>query len=205
MLSAGVPGQAGAVVIGGSAGAIQALLHLLPGLRATATIAIVTVVHLPARRPSLLAELFSRRCSLPVREPRDKEPVTPGIWFAPPDYHLLIERDRTFSLSLDEPDLHSRPSIDALFESAAQCYGKSLVGIVLTGASRDGASGVHDISELGGRCFALVPDGSDDLSTMSRAAIEQGARSASLADLADVLRDASDIHHTEGSAVEEHP
>jgi two-component system chemotaxis response regulator CheB len=205
MLSAGASGPAEAVVIGGSAGAIQALLHLLPGLRATATITIVTVVHLPARRPSLLTELFSERCSLPVREPRDKEPVTTGIWFAPSDYHLLIEKDRTFSLSLDEPDLHSRPSIDALFESAAQCYGKSLVGIVLSGASQDGARGVHDICELGGRCYALVPDGSEDLSTMSSAAIEQGARAASLADLADVLRDASNIHPTEGLAVEKHP
>jgi two-component system, chemotaxis family, protein-glutamate methylesterase/glutaminase len=204
MLSASAFADVAAVVIGGSAGAIQSLLHVLPGIRATAAISIVTVVHLPPRRPSLLTELFSQRCSLPVREPCDKEPVTRGIWFAPPDYHLLIERDRTFSLSLDEPDLHSRPSIDALFESAAHCYGGALIGIVLTGASRDGARGVRAIREQGGRCFALTADGSTDLSIMPRAAIEQGAATASLDELADMFRAFSDIHAPEGLAFEKH-
>jgi len=204
MLSPTTPGPIAAVVIGGSAGALQALLHLLPAVRATATIPIVIVIHLPARRPSLLTELFSERCPLPVREPCDKEPATSGIWFAPPDYHLLIEKDRTFSLSLDEPDLHSRPSIDALFESAADCYESALIGIVLTGASRDGARGARAIGERGGRCFALAPDTAADLSTMPNAAIEQGATAASLAELADLLRVAIDIHHTEGPALEKH-
>jgi two-component system chemotaxis response regulator CheB len=194
-----------AVVIGGSAGALQTLLHLLPAVRATATIPFVIVIHIPARRLSLLTELFSERCALPVREPCDKEPVTSGIWFAPPDYHLLIEKDRTFSLSLDEPDLYSRPSIDALFESAADCYENALIGIVLTGASRDGARGVRVIGERGGRCFALAPETAADLSTMPAAAIEQGAAPASLVELADLLRVASDIHHTEGPALEKHP
>jgi two-component system chemotaxis response regulator CheB len=203
MLKSGTPPQVEAVVIGGSAGAIQALLQLLPHTRPGATLPVVIVVHLPPRRPSLLAELFSERCSLPVREPCDKEPVTPGIWFAPPDYHLLIEKDRTFSLSLDEPDLHSRPSIDALFESAADCYGPSLVGIVLTGASGDGARGVRAVREQGGRCFALMPDATDDLTTMPKAASEQGATPVSLAELAEVLRAASDTHPKEGPSLEE--
>jgi two-component system, chemotaxis family, protein-glutamate methylesterase/glutaminase len=198
MLTASTPDHVAAVVIGGSAGAIQALLSLLPALDAAATLPIVTVVHLPPRRPSLLPELFSERCALPVREPCDKEPVRGGIWFAPPDYHLLIEQDRTFSLSLDEPLLHSRPSIDALFESAACCYGRTLVGVVLTGASRDGASGVRSVCGKGGKCFALRSDGPDVLSTMPNAAIEQGAVAASLADLANVLQSACGIHHTEG-------
>ena len=176
-----------AVVIGGSAGAIQALIQLLPAVGTGTTIPIVTVVHIPPRRPSLLTELFFERCSLPVREPRDKEPVMPGIWFAPPDYHLLIEKDRTFSLSLDEPELHSRPSIDALFESAADCYGKGLVGIVLTGASQDGARGVRAIRERGGRCFALGSEGPDDFTTMPRAAIEAGAARATLPELVGLL------------------
>jgi two-component system chemotaxis response regulator CheB len=193
------------VVIGGSAGAIQALLQMLPGIRATAAIAVVVVVHLPPRRPSLLTELFSSRCPLPVHEPCDKEPITSGIWFAPPDYHLLIEKDRTFSLSLDDPDLFSRPSIDALFESAADCYGSPLWGIVLTGASRDGARGVRAICDRGGQCFALLPDGVTDFSVMPNAAIEEGAAPSSLADLANLLRAFGDTHNLEGAAVEEHP
>jgi len=204
MLSGGVSPEVAAVVIGGSAGAIQALLHLLPGIQATAAIPFITVIHLPPRRPSLLTELFSPRCSLPVREPCDKEPITSGIWFAPPDYHLLIEKDHTFSLSLDEPDLHSRPSIDALFESAADCYGSRLIGIVLTGASRDGACGVRAICERGGKCFTLRPEGESDISIMPGAAVEQGASPTSLAELADVLRACADIHHTEGPALENH-
>ena len=176
-----------AVVIGGSAGAIQALLQLLPAVVASTTIPIVTVVHIPPRLPSLLTELFSERCSLPVREPCDKEPVGPGIWFAPPDYHLLIEKDRTFSLSLDEPELHSRPSIDALFESAADCYGSALVAVVLTGASQDGARGVRAIGGRGGRCFALGSEGSADLATMPLAAVEAGAMRATLPELVGLL------------------
>ena len=198
MLSRGAPADAGAVVIGGSAGSIQALGHLLPGIQATTAIPFVIVVHQPARHPSLLTELFSPRCSLPVREPCDKEPVTGGIWFAPVDYHLLIEKDRTFSLSLDDPELFSRPSIDALFESAADCYGSTLVGIVLTGASRDGERGVRTICEQGGKCFALRSDGSSDLSIMPGAAIEQGAVPVSLVELASIIRISGNTHLSEG-------
>jgi two-component system chemotaxis response regulator CheB len=204
MLSAVAPGQVAAVVVGGSAGAIQALLRLFPGIQSTAVIPFVTVIHLAPRLPSLLTELFSGRCSLPVREPCDKEPVTRGIWFAPPDYHLLIEKDRTFSLSLDQPELHSRPSIDALFESAADCYGGALLGIVLSGASRDGARGVRAICESGGRCFALGSCGSIDFATMPNAAIEQGAVAATLSDLAVLLQNAGDLHLKEGCLFEKH-
>jgi two-component system chemotaxis response regulator CheB len=197
MLTASAPIKREAVVIGGSAGSIQALLHLLPALGPNPRLPIVIVVHLPPRRASLLPELFSDRCSLLVREPCDKEPVLPGIWFAPPDYHLLIEKGRTFSLSLDDPHLHSRPSIDALFESAADSYGSSLVGIVLTGASRDGARGARVIVDGGGLCFALAPLGPEELSTMPSAAIEEGATPASLDDLAGVLRVACEAHPSE--------
>jgi two-component system chemotaxis response regulator CheB len=204
MLSSAESRGFSAVVIGGSAGAIQVLLQLLPVIDARTAIPFVIVVHLPARQPSLLTELFSDRCALRVREPCDKEPVAHGIWFAPPDYHLLIEKDRTFSLSLDEPELFSRPSIDALFESAAHCYGGQLVGIVLTGASKDGARGVRAICDQGGRCFAIHSDTSGDLATMPRAAIEEGAEPATFSELADLLRRAGDIHQTEGPALEKH-
>jgi two-component system, chemotaxis family, protein-glutamate methylesterase/glutaminase len=204
MLRPGASAELEAVVIGGSAGTLRWLLHLLPAIQANPTIPFIVVVHLPPSRPSLLPELFSKRCSLPVREPCDKEPIAAGLWFAAPGYHLLIERDRTFSLSLDEPELFSRPSIDALFESAADCYGSALVGIVLTGASRDGARGVRAIREQGGKCFALLPDESNDPAIMPRAAIEQGAMQASLEDLENLLR-ALDTHRTEGPDVEKHP
>ncbi|MET0593781.1 MAG: chemotaxis protein CheB [Polyangiaceae bacterium] len=193
-----------AIVVGGSAGAIQSLLSLLPTLGTKGDVPVVTVVHLPPRRPSLLPELFSERCVLPVREPCDKEPVTSGIWFAPPDYHLLIEKDRTFSLSLDEPHLHSRPSIDALFESAADCYGNTLMGLVLSGASRDGADGVEAILKRGGRCFALTPSGLEDVSVMPAAAIEKGATALSLADIGALLGDVCGVVSTEGPSVEKH-
>lgn len=197
-----LPRQIAAVVVGGSAGAIQALLQLLPALGGKSVVPVVTVVHLPPRRPSLLPELFSERCALPVREPCDKEPVSAGIWFAPPDYHLLIEKDRTFSLSLDEPHLHSRPSIDALFESAADCYGQALLGVVLSGASRDGADGVEAILKRGGRCVALQPNGQEDVSVMPSAAIEKGATSLSLADLGAMLADVCGDLSREGTSVE---
>lgn len=140
-----------AIVIGASAGAIEALGAILPVFPAGLSVPVVVVVHVPPRRPSLLVELFRAKCALEVAEPFDKEPVRPGVvWFAPPDYHLLVEDDRTFSLSIEAPVHWSRPCIDALFESAAQAYGGRVLGIVLTGASSDGAEGARAIRAAGG-------------------------------------------------------
>lgn len=140
-----------AVVVGASAGAVEALTVLLPPLPRDFPVSVVVLVHVPNHVPSLLVELFAARCALPVREPVDKEPVGAGtIWFAPPNYHLLIERDRSFALSIDAPVNFSRPSIDVLFESAADAYGPSLLAMVLTGASRDGAAGALRVRRSGG-------------------------------------------------------
>ena len=96
--------------MGGSSGALEALSTLLPALPAGSAIPVAIVVHLPQGRPSHLAEVLRARTVLPVREAEDKEPVAAGtIYVAPPDYHLLIERTRTFSLSADEPVHFSRP------------------------------------------------------------------------------------------------
>ena len=96
-----------------------------------------------------LVEYFTRKCALNLHEAGDKEPVKPGcVYFAPPNYHLLVEPDRTFSLSVDEKVHYSRPSIDVLFESAAHAWGRDLVGIVLTGANADGAYGLQVIKGL---------------------------------------------------------
>src|SRR6185437_1289636 len=109
-----------ALVIGASAGAVEALNLILPAVPENARVPLVVVVHLPPNRVSLLPELFATRCAARVREPLDKEPMSAGtIWFAPPNYHLLLEADTSFSLSIDEPINFSRPSIDVLFESAA--------------------------------------------------------------------------------------
>ncbi len=165
-----LPARIDAVVIGASAGAVEALGVLLPALPARTPWPVIVVVHLPASQPSLLPALFARRCAMKVLQPRDKERISPAIWFAPPDYHLLVEADRSFALSIDQPVKHSRPSVDVLFESAADVYGAALVGIVLTGANDDGADGSKAVRDGGG--FVVVQDPSTaEVPTMPRLAI----------------------------------
>ena len=99
------------------------------------------------------------KCQMDVKEAEDKEPIMPGtIYFAPPDYHLLVEVDKRLSLSSEEPVLFSRPSIDVLFETAAEAYGPELIGIILTGANSDGATGLAAIYEAGGTTLVQNPE-----------------------------------------------
>jgi two-component system chemotaxis response regulator CheB len=148
-----------AVVIGASAGGVEALTGILPALPATFRAALLIVLHVPRERPSLLADIFANRCALPVREADDKEPVEPGtVYFAPPDYHMLVEKSRQIALSTDEPVHYSRPSIDVLFESAADAYTDRLLGIILTGANSDGAAGLHAVHRAGGVTVVQRPD-----------------------------------------------
>jgi two-component system chemotaxis response regulator CheB len=187
-----LPARIESVVIGASAGAIDALGELLPLLPVATPWPVVVVVHLPASKPSLLGHIFARKCALEVREPEDKKPVTSGIWFAPPDYHLLVERDRSFALSIGPLVNYSRPSIDVLFESAADVYGAALVSIVLTGANEDGARGARAIRDSGG--FVIVQEpGTAEAPRMPQAAIERAAPQciASLQDIGRALRDAA--------------
>jgi two-component system, chemotaxis family, protein-glutamate methylesterase/glutaminase len=147
------------VVIGASAGGVEALDELLPVLPASFRPSLFVVLHLPRERPSLLPEIFRRRCALPVREAEDKEPTEPGtVYFAPPDYHLLVEKTRQLALSADEPIHYSRPSIDVLFETAAEAYGEHLLGIILSGANQDGAAGLQAVREAGGVTVVQQPD-----------------------------------------------
>lgn len=179
-----------ALVIGASAGAIDALRELLPPLSRALPVPIVVVVHLPARRKSLLPELFRDMCSAPVLEPLDKQPVEPGtIWFAPPDYHLLIEPARSFALSIEAPVKYSRPSLDVLFESAAYAYGAGVTGVVLSGASDDGAEGAMMIRQRGGHVYVQEPDQAL-VRTMPEAAIRLANPQfvGTLGDIADRLR-----------------
>jgi two-component system chemotaxis response regulator CheB len=152
--------SAEAIVIGGSAGAFDALSALLPGLGADYPLPILIVVHLPPDRTSLFADHFRARCKIRVREAEDKELIEPGVaYFAPPDYHLLVEADKRLSLSSEEPVLYSRPSIDVLFESAADVYSGGLIGVVLTGANSDGAGGLKAVVEAGGVAIVQSPKG----------------------------------------------
>jgi len=147
------------VVIGASAGGVEALAVLLPALPHTFRPAVFIVLHLPREQPSLLVQIFEKRCARPVREADDKEPVEPGtIYFAPPDYHMLVEKNRQIALSADDPVHFSRPSIDVLFESAADVYGGRLLGIILTGANEDGAAGLHAVHRAGGVTVVQQPD-----------------------------------------------
>ena len=147
-----------AVVIGTSAGGVQALSLLLPALPAAAAAAIFIVLHLPRNTPSLLTAVFEHKCRLAVREAEDKEPVVPGtVYFAPPNYHLLLDRGPRLVLSVDDLVHYSRPSIDVLFESAAEIYRNRLLGIILTGANEDGAEGLAAIREAGGVTVVQEP------------------------------------------------
>ena len=139
------------VAIGASAGGVDALMRLFHALPQPWHLPLVVVLHLPEGRDSRLAEIFGRRLPLPVCEAQDKAPVAAGtLHFAPPGYHLFIERERVFSLSCEPPVLYSRPSIDLLMASAADAYGARLAGLLLTGANEDGARGLAAIGAAGG-------------------------------------------------------
>ena len=148
-----------AVLIGGSAGALEVVSHILPALPRDFAPSIVIVIHLPPHRPSALAEALRPTCQLSLREPQDKEPLAPStVYLAPPDYHLLIDPGPLFSLSMDEPVNYSRPSIDVLFESAADVLGPRCAGIIVSGANPDGAQGLRAVAQAGGHAVAQSPD-----------------------------------------------
>jgi two-component system chemotaxis response regulator CheB len=160
-----------AIVIGASAGGVEALLAILEPLRSGFVLPIIVVLHLPDARRSYLSEVFARRVALPVLEAHDKTPVVAGtLYFAAPGYHLSVEQDRSFSLSL-EPRVHySRPAIDYLFESAADAYGARLLAVLLTGANSDGARGLAQVKQRGG--LTVVQDPLEaQVATMPRAAL----------------------------------
>jgi two-component system, chemotaxis family, protein-glutamate methylesterase/glutaminase len=188
----GTPAEA--VVIGASAGALEALSVILPALPAQFRLPVIVVVHVPPDKPSVLAELLQAKCRIAVQDAEDKEPISAGtVYFAPPDYHLLVEAEKSLSLSTDEPVLHSRPSIDVLFESAADAYGSALIAIILTGANHDGAKGMKAVVECGG--VAVVQSPKEAFApAMPEAAITScpNARVLSLSAIAAYLQKVSD-------------
>lgn len=147
-----------AVVIGASAGGVSALLQMLPALPRGYRLPIVVVLHVRSGRPNQLVDVFQQRVAIPVSEAGDKEAIIPGtLYFAPAGYHLLIENDRSFSLSCDAPLHFARPAIDITMETAADAYGSSLAAVLMTGANEDGAAGMAAIGKAGGMTIVQDP------------------------------------------------
>lgn len=160
-----------AIVVGASAGGVEALLTLLAPLHAGFVLPIIVVLHLPEERRSQLAEVFSRRLDMPVHEAVDKQDIVGGtVYFATPGYHLSVEHDRSLSLSLEDRVHYSRPSIDYLFESAADAYGPALAAVLLTGANHDGARGLAEVKRRGGLTIVQDPQEAQ-VATMPQAAL----------------------------------
>jgi two-component system chemotaxis response regulator CheB len=146
------------VVIGTSAGGLNALQVLLGGLDAHFNLPVAVVQHRGQEDDGALINLLRSYCPLPLEEPEDKQPILPGhVYLAPPTYHLLVER-ASFALDTEDRVVSARPSIDVLFESAAIAYHEDLIGVVLTGASRDGAEGARQIKERGGTLIVQDPE-----------------------------------------------
>jgi two-component system chemotaxis response regulator CheB len=168
------------VVVGGSAGAVEVLQCLMSRLTMSFTPALAVVLHMPPDARGLLHQLLGAPSRPAMKVAEDKEPIASGnIYFATPGYHLLIESDRTFALSLDELVHFSRPSIDVLFESAAEAYGDGVLGVILSGANSDGAEGLRAIAEAGGMTIVQNPL-TAEVPTMPQAAL-QASRSCLVA------------------------
>lgn len=158
------------VVIGTSLGGLSALQTVLGGLAETFSLPLVVVQHRHKESPPSLSHFLQQYVRLKIQDARDKEALVPGrIYLAPPDYHLLVELGQV-TLSVDEPVSYARPSIDVLFESAAETYGRRAIGIILTGANHDGARGLAAIKARGGWAIVQNPDTAEN-PTMPLAAL----------------------------------
>ena len=163
------------IVIGASIGGAAAVREIFRRLPASFAVPMALVLHRHRDSDDALIDILQRSCLLPVREPFDKEPILPGhIYVAPPDYHLLVEPGH-FSLSVDDPVQFARPSIDVLFESAADALGSDLIAVVLSGANRDGAKGAAEIRRQGGIVIVQDPSTADGPTMPAAAISEAGA------------------------------
>lgn len=161
-----------AVVIGCSTGGLQALGQVLGGLAAGFPAPVIVVCHSGADDSALLCSLLAAACPLPVCEAGEREPVLPGVvHLAPPGYHLLIEHDQRFMLSVDPKVCYVRPAADVTFAAAADVWGEALVAVVLTGANEDGAAGLLRVRQCGGYALVQAPDQAE-APQMPRAALE---------------------------------
>ncbi len=146
-----------AIVIGISTGGMRALKMLLPSLPLGYNFPVIVVQHIGSYSDGAWIDILNNLSPLIIKEADEKEKIEKGhVYIAPPNYHLLIEQDKTFSLTIEERVNYARPSVDVLFESAAQVYKDGLIGIILTGANNDGAAGLKKIKEFGG--LTIVED-----------------------------------------------
>lgn len=149
-------------IIGGSAGSFDVLLYLLPNLQPLNAAAIIIVLHRKNSYDTALTDVLAYRTIIGIKEVEEKEPLLPGfIYIAPANYHLLIEKDYTFSLDASERVNYSRPSIDVCFETAAEAFGKKAVGILLSGANIDGTRGLQAIKQFGGTVVVQNPNSAE--------------------------------------------
>ena len=164
-----------ALVIGASAGGLHALSTLLEKLPSDYILPIIIVQHRSKDHKELLEEVIQSKCRLIVKQADEKERICTGyVYIAPPDYHLLVEQDKTFSLTSDKHVKYSRPSIDLLFETAADAYKEKLIGVILTGANNDGSEGLLYVKNRGG--FTIVQEpGTAEYPYMPDASIRLGA------------------------------
>jgi two-component system chemotaxis response regulator CheB len=161
-----------AVVIGASTGGMEALKTILPVLPANFQVPVMIAQHISPYSENYMARYFAEVCRLTVKEADEKEKVKPGtVYIAPPNYHLLVEKDWTLSLSVDPKVNYARPSIDVLFETAADAFADRLIGVVLTGANRDGSCGIRKVKDLGGLVIVQDPETSV-ADSMPKAAIQ---------------------------------
>ncbi|WP_305857711.1 chemotaxis protein CheB [Balneatrix alpica] len=160
------------VVLGCSAGGLAVLQKILPCLSADYPFPILLVQHLPRIRGSRKLDVFQKYSQLEVIEAEINQPIMAGqIILAPPDYHLLVESENELALSVDPPVHYSRPSIDVLFESAAHVYAQRCIGVLLTGANKDGAIGCLAIKRRGGFLLVQQPE-TAEYPAMPEAALE---------------------------------
>ena len=147
-----------AIVIGVSSGGMNAMKVMFSLLPKHFNTPIIIVQHIGARSDNQLIKILNDKSNLQIKEADEKEKIENGkVYIAPPNYHLMIERDKTLSLTVDERVNFARPSIDVLFESAAEAYKDKLIGVILTGSSSDGTAGLKKIKEYGGLTIAQDP------------------------------------------------
>jgi len=148
-----------AIVIGVSSGGMTALKFIFSTLPAGFSIPIIIVQHVSPRSDNEWIKLLNEKSNLTIKEADEKEKIEPGnVYIAPSNYHLLVEKDKTFSLTIDERVNYARPSIDVLFETAAEAYKNKLIGVILTGSNNDGAIGIKRIKECGGLVIIQDPE-----------------------------------------------
>lgn len=161
-----------AIVIGGSAGSLSLVVKMLSQLKEGFEYPIIICMHRLKHIRSGMAETLEAKCKLKVVEPVDKEKIQAGyVYLAPSNYHMFIEFDGTVSLSTEEPNNQSRPSIDYTLSSAATAYREKMVGIILTGANKDGAKGLKDIADRKGVTIVQDPK-TAEVDTMPRSALK---------------------------------